>query len=88
MAAVSTVPGVSPPVLLTELAVQSARGESRYSLPFGFIPDDQLATLYANRDAYVDKYQDATDAAIAAGFVLADDRDALLAEAQPDRLPA
>jgi maltose alpha-D-glucosyltransferase / alpha-amylase len=44
MAAVSTVPGMTPPVLLTEIVVQSNRGESRYLVPFGFIPDDQLAT--------------------------------------------
>jgi maltose alpha-D-glucosyltransferase / alpha-amylase len=44
MAAVSTVPGLTPPVLLTELAVKSSRSESRYLLPFGFIPDDQVAT--------------------------------------------
>jgi maltose alpha-D-glucosyltransferase/alpha-amylase len=44
MAAVSTVPGLTPPVLLTELSVRSRHSESRYLLPFGFIPDDQVAT--------------------------------------------
>jgi maltose alpha-D-glucosyltransferase/alpha-amylase len=44
IAAVSTVPGLGLPVLLTELAVHSARGESRYLLPLGFISDDQVAT--------------------------------------------
>jgi maltose alpha-D-glucosyltransferase/alpha-amylase len=44
MAVVSTVPGLTPPVLLTELAVKTAHGESRYLLPFGFIPDDQVAS--------------------------------------------
>jgi maltose alpha-D-glucosyltransferase/alpha-amylase len=44
IAVVSTVPGITPPVLLTELAVSSSRGQSRYLLPFGFIRDDEVAT--------------------------------------------
>jgi maltose alpha-D-glucosyltransferase/alpha-amylase len=44
MAAVSTVPGLTPPVLLTELAVTTNVGQSRYLLPFGFIRDDEVAT--------------------------------------------
>jgi maltose alpha-D-glucosyltransferase/alpha-amylase len=44
IAVVSTVPGLAPPVLLTELTVHSARTESRYLLPLGFISEDQLST--------------------------------------------
>ena len=46
-----------------------------------------LRGLYADRDAYLAAYAAATDAAIAAGFVLAEDRDAVLAEARPDLIP-
>ena len=46
-----------------------------------------LRGLYADRDAYLAAYEPATDAAIAAGFVLAEDRDAVLAEARPDLIP-
>lgn len=44
----------------------------------------RLAELYADRDAYLATYERATDAAIEAGFVLADDRDEVLAEARPE----
>jgi maltose alpha-D-glucosyltransferase/alpha-amylase len=44
MAAVSTVPGMSPPVLLSELSINSMRGVSRYLLPLGFILEDELTT--------------------------------------------
>jgi hypothetical protein len=43
-----------------------------------------LAERWASRAAYVAAYSAATDAAISAGFVLAEDRDAVLAEARPD----
>ena len=43
---------------------------------------------YADRAAYLAAYADATDAAIAAGFVLAEDREAVLAEARPDLVDA
>lgn len=44
----------------------------------------RLAELYADRDAYLATYERATDAAIATGFVLADDRAEVLAEARPE----
>ena len=44
----------------------------------------RLRELYADRDAYLAAYTAATDAAIAAGFVLPEDRDAVLAEARPE----
>ena len=45
-----------------------------------------LAARWPSQAAYVAAYAEATDAAIAAGFVLAEDRDAVLAEARPDLL--
>ena len=38
-------------------------------------PPDLLARLYPTKDDYVSKFAAATDAAVAAGFVLADDAD-------------
>ena len=46
-----------------------------------------LADLWPSRAAYVAAYAAAVDAAISAGFVLAEDRDAVLAEARRDLLP-
>jgi hypothetical protein len=43
-----------------------------------------IRRLYADRAAYLAAYETATDAAIAAGFVLAEDREAVLAEARPE----
>jgi hypothetical protein len=50
------------------------------------IPAERLATLYPSADQYVADYTRAADRAIAEGFVLADDRAALVAEADPSRL--
>lgn len=50
------------------------------------IPTAKLASLYPSRAAYLDKFTKATDAAIAAGFVLPADRKAMLADAQPTRI--
>jgi len=47
---------------------------------------DALAARYPDRAAYLDDFEAAADEAIDAGFVLPDDRDALLALAQPDRI--
>ncbi|GAA4699263.1 alpha/beta hydrolase domain-containing protein [Nocardioides conyzicola] len=44
--------------------------------------------IWSSHDDYLTAYAAATDAAISAGFVLAEDRDAVLAEARPDPLPA
>ena len=44
----------------------------------------QLHALYPTRAAYVSAYAAATDRAIKSGFVLAQDRAALLATAQPN----
>ena len=43
---------------------------------------------YADRTAYLAAYERATDAAIAAGFVLPEDRDEVLAEARPELVDA
>jgi hypothetical protein len=47
---------------------------------------DRLRTRYESRAAYLDEYTKATDAVIASGFVLPEDRERLLAAAQPDRV--
>jgi Alpha/beta hydrolase domain len=43
-----------------------------------------LTGVWADREAYLTSYARATEAAIGRGFLLADDRDAILAEARPD----
>jgi hypothetical protein len=48
---------------------------------------ERIAARYPSRAAYLDAYARATDDVIAAGFVLADDRDALLAAAKPHLVP-
>ncbi|WP_220451226.1 alpha/beta hydrolase domain-containing protein [Nocardioides dongkuii] len=50
------------------------------------LPDARLAA-YGDRASYLRRFEASADAAVAAGFVLAEDREALLAMAQPDRLP-
>lgn len=51
------------------------------------IPDDQLAELYPSVDDYQQQYDAAVDAAIEAGYVLADDRAAIEGYAKPDLIP-
>ncbi|MFT3900914.1 MAG: alpha/beta hydrolase domain-containing protein [Gordonia sp. (in: high G+C Gram-positive bacteria)] len=51
------------------------------------VPDDELAGLYPSREAYLTMYADAVERAIADGFVLADDRAQILADANPGALP-
>ena len=48
------------------------------------LPVARLQELYSDREAYLAAYTRAADAAISAGFLLAEDREALLAEAQPE----
>jgi hypothetical protein len=84
--------GVRTPVVDAPVDVLSGmpvEGASVICVLFGStapIPADQLAARFPNRDAYLAEYREATDAAIAAGFVLADDREAVLAGADPERL--
>jgi len=47
------------------------------------LPADRLAELYPSPGDYDAAYEAATDEAIDAGFVLADDRDEVLADARP-----
>jgi hypothetical protein len=51
------------------------------------LPTERLAERYESRGDYEQQYEAAADATIAAGFVLEDDRDALVAFAAPDRVP-
>jgi hypothetical protein len=48
---------------------------------------ERLAELYASEEAYLDAYREATDEAIEAGFLLEEDREAVLDAAEPERLP-
>ena len=50
------------------------------------LPAARLAQLYSSRAAYTQRYDADADRAIHAGFVLAGDRGALLAFAQPSRI--
>ena len=50
------------------------------------LPPARLAARYASFQAYLDAFIASADATIAAGFVLPEDRDALLAAAQPSRV--
>ena len=82
-------PSVDAPVDV--LSGLPAPGASVICILFGTttpIAGDQLAARYPSRDDYLAAYEAATDAAIDAGFVLPEDRDTALAEAQPDRIPA
>ena len=51
------------------------------------VPTELLAATYGSREAYLRRYADAVDAAIAAGFVLPEDEAAVLADARPDLVP-
>jgi hypothetical protein len=51
------------------------------------VDPQSLARRWPSREAYLASYTRATEAAIAAGFVLPEDRVAVLAEARPDLLP-
>lgn len=83
--------GVRTPVVdvpVDVLSGQTAPGSSVLCLLFGStepIPDDQLAELYDDADDYLAQYTAATDALVEAGFLLADDREAILAGADPSR---
>jgi hypothetical protein len=70
----SAVPGSNPSALCLLL------GSTKPLTP------DRIAALYPSRDAYQRQYDAAVDATIKAGFALEDDRAALEAFAQPDRV--
>jgi hypothetical protein len=72
------------------LSGQAAAGASVICGLFGRtlpIDPDLLARRWATRQEYLAAYEAATDAAVAAGFVLPEDRAAVLAEARPDLIP-
>jgi hypothetical protein len=47
---------------------------------------ERIAELYPSKEAYLEAFTQAADATIAAGFVLEQDREALLADADPSRV--
>jgi hypothetical protein len=62
-------------------------GANRVCMLFGRtlpVPAEELRDRYPSRPQYLDAYRAATDAAIAAGFVLEEDRDEMLADARAD----
>jgi hypothetical protein len=74
-----------------QLSGLAAPGANRACTLFGQtlpIPDDRLRERYPSVDAYVERYTAATDDAIRAGFVLADDRDEVLADARTEVIAA
>ncbi len=50
------------------------------------LSQDRLAERYADRGDYLAAFEASADAAVAAGFVLPEDREAMLAFAQPNRI--
>lgn len=85
--------GIRTPVVdvpVDRLSGEAAEGASIACLLFGStvpLSDERLSERYADADEYLAAFEAAADEAVAAGFVLDDDRDTLLAEAQPDRIP-
>lgn len=85
--------GIRTPHVDVPIAVHS--GEPRPSsgligMLFGRtdpLPPERIAELYESRAAYLGAHEQATDDVIDAGFVLPEDRDALLAAAQPHLVP-
>jgi hypothetical protein len=71
----SGVPGPSPALICILLGSTTPLSDAR------------LAALYPTRAAYEQRYDDAVGEAIDEGWVLQADRDALLAYAQPSRIP-
>ena len=82
--------GIRTPVV--DSPVDVLRGDTEEGAPYvcqlfgSTLPMDPelIRSLYADPAAYLAAYEEATDAAIAAGFVLAEDRDEILAEARPE----
>jgi hypothetical protein len=87
----NVVGGVRTPVVEAPVDVLSGLappGSSIICLLFGSttpIPADELSGLYEGGDDYLEQYTAATDAGIEGGFLLEEDREAILAEADPAR---
>jgi hypothetical protein len=80
-------PAVDAPVeVLSGLGVPGASNICRLFGSTQVLPPDRLAVLWPDTDAYLAAYRAAADAAITAGFVLAEDRDELLADSREDLL--
>ena len=75
VAVLSGVPGPSPSLFCLLLGSTTP------------LAGERLAELYASRADYEARYAAATDAVIAAGFILEEDRAALLGSADPDAIP-
>lgn len=78
--------GVRTP--LVDVPVAALSGEGPPGQPLGWLvgqtvplPQDELVRRYGNHQAYLAAFTESLDAAIAAGFVLPEDRDALLGQA-------
>jgi hypothetical protein len=74
VAVLSGVPGPKPGLLCLLLGSTTP------------LPAERLAELYSSPEDYEQRYDAAADEVIGAGFVLAEDRDALLAFAAPSRI--
>jgi len=77
-------PQVDVPV--ATLSGEAVEGASIACLLFGSttpLPAERLTELYPSADEYLDAYTEAADAAVEAGFVLEEDREALLDDADP-----
>jgi hypothetical protein len=77
-------PHVDVPVVV--LSGDASEGGSIVCILMGSttpLPPERLAERYGSAEEYLAAYEEAADAVIDAGFVLDDDRDALLADADP-----
>jgi hypothetical protein len=82
-------PAVDTPT--TRLSGIAPSTESVVCILFGTttpLSTDQLHSLYSSKDDYTTKYTAATDAAIKAGFAVPEDRDQILADADPGAIPS
>lgn len=78
-------------VAAERLSGLAAPGANRACLLFGqtlAVPADQLRRRYSSVDDYLTRYAAAVDTAIAAGFVLPEDRDEVLADARTEVIAA
>lgn len=81
-------PAVDVPVeVLSGLAVPGSSTICRLFGSTSALSPERVAELYPSRSDYLTAYAAACDAAIAAGLVLAEDRDAILADARPHLVP-
>lgn len=52
------------------------------------LSEERLAELYASPEDYMQRYAASTDAVIQAGFMLEADREAIIADSDPSRIPS